>query len=130
MKVRIQTSNLKQVIRSLKNAVPQMKRVEAVVGYDMKMCPYALFVHENLTAKNWTRSGSGPKFLETPSRLYRPGIVSAFFSVMKSTMSMSKAIQAAADYLLGKSLEVVPIKTGLLQKSAFAKVVSEERHRG
>lgn len=25
---------------------------------------YAVWVHENLEAKNWTRSGSGPKFFE------------------------------------------------------------------
>lgn len=47
--------------------------IEVTVGYGDESTPYALYVHEELQAPsggpiNWTRPGSGPKYLENPAR--------------------------------------------------------------
>jgi len=46
-------------------------QIEVVMGYGDESAPYALYVHEELDAKNggainWTRPGSGPKYLTRP----------------------------------------------------------------
>ncbi len=46
--------------------------IEVTVGYGDESAPYALYVHEELNAPsggavNWTRPGSGPKYLENPA---------------------------------------------------------------
>ena len=41
--------------------------VSVKIGYGDEAVGYALYVHENMsTTVNWTRPGSGPKFLEAP----------------------------------------------------------------
>ena len=40
--------------------------VKVTLGYGDDAVGYALYVHENMHAVNWTRPGSGPKYLEAP----------------------------------------------------------------
>jgi len=41
--------------------------VKVTLGYGDDAVGYALYVHENMsTTVNWTRPGSGPKYLESP----------------------------------------------------------------
>ena len=43
--------------------------VTVKLGYGGPAADYALYVHENMNANvNWTRPGSGPKYLEGPIR--------------------------------------------------------------
>lgn len=41
--------------------VKMSKRPIVIIGFSAN---YAVFVHENIEARNWNRRGSGPKFLE------------------------------------------------------------------
>jgi hypothetical protein len=41
--------------------------------------PYAAIVHEDMSAKNWTTSGTGPKYLERPFGRMSPDIVKRAF---------------------------------------------------
>lgn len=47
------------------------REIEVVMGYGDESAPYALYVHEEMDARNggpvnWTRPGSGPKYLTRP----------------------------------------------------------------
>jgi len=42
------------------------KEISLTLGYGSESVGYAVYVHENLNAVNWTRPGSGPKYLEAP----------------------------------------------------------------
>ena len=117
--VRIDNSVLRRVVSSLRKKMYKFDRVEAVVGYNTGIAPYAVYVHENLTAKRWTKAGTGPKFLEEPSRTYRDEICAAFFRTLRSTRSGVRAIYSAALVLFNRSQRVVPVKTGWLKSSAF-----------
>ena len=46
-------------VSTVQNIKTRVKTV--VLGFSAN---YAIYVHENLTAMNWNRPGSGPKFLE------------------------------------------------------------------
>ena len=47
--------------------------------------PYAMVVHEDMSAKNWSTAGTGPKFLETPFLKMGPGIMDRAFKKASQT---------------------------------------------
>jgi hypothetical protein len=49
------------------------------IGFNV---PYAAAVHENIRASNWSRPGSGPKFLET--KLHNPTLRKQYSEIIQS----------------------------------------------
>lgn len=102
-----------------------------VVGYTAK---YAVFVHENVEAKNIgknvpRRSGlgtywnpGGPKFLEGPARSLRNMLATITFNAVKGGKTLMQGLLLAGLKLQAESQKVVPVEYGLLRASAFTRV--------
>jgi len=61
--------------------------ITTVLGYGGPSAGYALQVHEDLTPKNWTRPGSGPKYLEIPARELTPEYPGEIAEAIKDVLS-------------------------------------------
>lgn len=48
------------------------KGISVRITFGGPSAPYALIVHEDMRPKNWSKPGTGPKFLETPARAWEP----------------------------------------------------------
>lgn len=85
------------------------------VGYTM---PYAVYVHENLEAEHPIGQA---KFLEQPARMYKDTLAYIVRERLKRKRSLKEALQAAGEFLLEKSRELVPVDTGKLYRSGYVK---------
>jgi hypothetical protein len=91
----------------------------AVVGY---AAPYAVFVHENVHARHPVGQA---KFLETAAREGVRPMARIVDKVMKRKGGrLYDAILETAQFLLAESNKLVPVKTGFLRDSGFARVAS------
>jgi hypothetical protein len=122
--------NKKKCVRSISRRLRKMVQDEAravvVLSYDT---PYAVYVHEDLTPKNWTKPGTGAKFLEAPARqMANAGELSAIVNVhLKRKRSLSQALLSAGRALLARSREVCPIDTKALYKSSKVRLEGQDQ---
>lgn len=62
--------------------------VSVTLGYGGPAASYAMLVHEDLTPnRNWSRPGSGPKYLENPTRQKEPEIPGRLAAAINSALS-------------------------------------------
>lgn len=122
--------NKKKCLRSIarrlnKMAQDEMKAV-VILSYDT---PYAVYVHEDLTPKNWSKPGTGAKFLETPARqMANSGELSSIVNVhLKRKRSLSQSLLSAGRALLARSREVCPIDTKALYKSSKVRLEGQDQ---
>jgi hypothetical protein len=85
--------------------------------------PYALYVHEDLTANH--PNGGQAKFLEEPFRIHRRTMVEMVSQSLLRKKALDEALEKAGKFLLGQSLPLVPVDTGALRDSGHVVV---ERH--
>jgi hypothetical protein len=50
-------------------------RVEVQISYGGAAAPYALIVHEDMRPKNWSKPGTGPKYLEKAVTEFAPKFI-------------------------------------------------------
>lgn len=81
------------------------------VGYDKS---YAVYVHENLEAHHPVGQA---KFLEQPARVHTNDMKTIISKSIKAGKTVRQAVLWAAQFLLRKSKELVPVDTGELKKS-------------
>ena len=122
-KVSLETTGADKVLKRLKRAaylvdLPRPK--SAVVGYQAS---YAIYVHENLTAKH--AKGKTSKFLETPARQLMGRASGLVAASVKAGYTVAQAILRLALLIQRESQKVVPVDTGMLKNSAFTKMEEE-----
>lgn len=93
-------------------------QVAAVVGYS---APYALMVHERLDVQH---NNGQAKFLEQPALMYRDMLAMQIERDLRQGKEMQQAVLGAAETLKLLSQDLVPVDTGTLRDSAFARVES------
>lgn len=98
--------------RSLKGK----KQLTVRFGYAAQ---YAIYVHEDLNAFHPIGNA---KFLEGPLRRYRAQMAKIIKEKLLQKRSLEDALTAALEYLREKSQDEVPIDTGFLHDSWFARV--------
>lgn len=98
--------------RSLKGK----KQLTVRFGYAAQ---YAIYVHENLEAFHPIGNA---KFLEGPIRRYRGEMAKIIKQKLLQKRSLEDALTAALEFLREKSQDEVPIDTGFLHDSWFARV--------
>lgn len=77
--------------------------------------PYAAYVHEDMEAQH--ANGKQAKYLEAPARRYRREMAKIVADTYRKTHNLEQALTAAAEFLLAKSQEIVPVDTGRLRDS-------------
>ena len=87
-----------------------------MVGYT---APYAVYVHENLTARHPVGQA---KFLEQPAREHADEIAAIIMRALRAGLSPRSALGLGAIRLLQLSKPLVPVDTGFLKASGYAKV--------
>lgn len=67
--------------------VTEPQKASVVLGYGGAARKYALIVHENMVGTTqWTRPGSGPKFLETPLKAVQESLPARILKVYKDAL--------------------------------------------
>lgn len=94
--------------------IPGSQSVE--VGY---RAPYAVFVHEDVTAKH--RNGQA-KFLEKPATTMLGALAAEAQSAIAEGASRREALLDAGEALLGASKPLVPVDTGYLLSTGYVTV--------
>lgn len=61
-------------------------KVSVVMGYGDESVGYALYVHEELNSVQWTRPGSGPKYLENPLKAKQDDLPNRIAKVYKEAL--------------------------------------------
>lgn len=89
------------------------KQVDGVVSYG---APYAVYVHENTTARH--PRGGQAKYLSGPARRYAGVMGKVVADSLRAKGGLRDGVYAALVYLFRKSQEVVPVDTGRLRRSA------------
>jgi hypothetical protein len=114
---RVEVEGVGRVLASLKaRTLRGRKALTATVGYS---APYALYVHEDLTAFH---PNGRAKFLEEPARRLQAEMASIVRRRLVQHRSLEEGVVEAANLLLQESQAVVPIDTGRLHESAFVEV--------
>lgn len=93
-------------------------RASVAAGYS---AGYSLRVHEDLEVHH---PNGQAKFLEEPTRTEQPALAEIVAREMQAGKSLAEAERAAAEYLLARSQELVPVRTGNLKSSGFVEVQS------
>jgi hypothetical protein len=93
------------------------KTVEVIVGYS---APYALYVHEDMTARH---PNGQAKFLEQPMLQNMQVMADIITRSVKAKNGLTEGIKKAAEFLLQTSQPLVPVDTGALKASGFVQVV-------
>lgn len=86
---------------------------ETKVGF---ACPYAIFVHENLSIYHPTGQA---KFLEQPLRTEQRVMAEIVKRALLGRKSLKEAQRLAANHLIKVALPLVPVQTGRLRDSWF-----------
>lgn len=92
-----------------------------LVGYTQD---YAVRVHEDLNMRH--AKGTQAKFLEQPARELAPELSDIIEETYLKTKRMDTAIHTACLRLLRASQLIVPVDTGALRASGFARVDREK----
>ena len=122
-----EVTGVTELVRALKERETKAMRESELavgVGFGGSAAPYALFVHENLTARHYPPFGKGgqAKFLEQPSRTERRAMTEIIRRALKGGKPMSQALFYAGQHLLEAARALCPIDTGALRASGFVKV--------
>lgn len=96
--------------------IAQDKRVVVTVGYTQS---YAIYVHENLTAKHPVGQA---KFLEQPFREMADVFRGIIFQALKAKKTLAQAVLLAGLRLQRESQLRCPVDTGALKGSAFTRL--------
>lgn len=88
---------------------------EVTVGYSAE---YAVPVHERVELKHPVGQA---KFLEEPMRTEQKAMGDIIRKALQGRKSLKEAHLLAAQYLLDKSKELVPVATGHLKESGFVR---------
>lgn len=109
---------VKAVLNELKKLEKMAKKadVSVIVGYTQN---YAIYVHENLTARH--KPGKIAKYLEKPARENANELKRIVVRTTKKTKSVARGLLSAGLALQRMSQRVVPVDTGALKASAFTK---------
>ncbi len=91
---------------------------QVVVGYSAE---YAVPVHERMDLKH---TNGQAKFLEQPLRTEKQAMADIIRKALQGRKTLAEAQMLAAQYLLKKSQELVPVDTGALKASGFVRAVS------
>lgn len=92
------------------------KKLRATVGYKAK---YAAKIHEDL---EMFHSNGQAKYLEQPARQYRKEMAEITRKNLQNKESLETSMRRAAEFLLERSQELVPVDTGFLKNSGYVKV--------
>lgn len=128
-------SSVIAAIRQRIAAAQAEANVSVVVGFT---AVYALYVHENVEARNiglsvprksgigvyWGPHG-GPKFLEGPAREMSEELGETVRTAMANGLPMAQALLLAGYKLQREAMERVPVEHDLLRSSAFTKLETE-----
>lgn len=114
--------SIERVVREMKK---EKSKATAEISYNT---PYAVRVHEDMTPKNWTTPGTGPKYLENPMRGgFNSGKWSRIFlDRMEEKSTLQAAVEAVAKELHYDSIIVCPMDSELLRKTSMVKMVWEQ----
>jgi len=119
MPIRVQV-DAKKVIAKLEGlSLKARVAKDTEVGYS---APYAMFVHENLAARH--PRGGQAKYLQDPARKYATVMGRMVATRLKQKKGLTQAMLEAAEFLKGKSQELVPVLTGKLKQSAYARAIT------
>jgi hypothetical protein len=108
-------SKLLTEVRERRAKAGKDSKSEVIVGYS---APYAVYVHERLDLKH---PNGQAKFLETPIRTERAEMDAITRKALQGRKTLKEAHLLAAQYLLKKSQELVPVATGALKASGFVR---------
>lgn len=120
MSVKATIEGIDSVLLTLRDKSYKAKKnakVDLHIGY---ACPYAVYVHENLTANH--PNGGQAKYLEEPSRTYSTQMAEIANQAVRRGSGLAEALMEAGEFLLAKSRELVPVDTGLLKSSGYVRV--------
>lgn len=120
--VKAEANGVERVVTNLQTRRKVSQREGApqiAVGYD---APYAIFVHERLDLHH--KNGQA-KFLEAASRRYAQEIGRIVQRALRSRRTMAQALLEGATKLLRESQKLVPVDTGRLKRSGYARVVKQ-----
>lgn len=108
---------LERTLNNLRGLAARAKKGDGAcrVGYS---APYAIFVHENLTAHHPIGQA---KFLEQPARLLGDEISDVIIKSVMDGKLLKEAVKDGAVYLLKESQKLVPVQTGALRASGYVK---------
>lgn len=114
----VQIDGVGRLITKLKAMIAKAKRENVTyrVGFTAS---YAIYVHEDMTARH--AAGTRAKFLEEPARGKQHEMRTIVKESMRRGLTLSQAVHAAALYLIGEAMEIVPVKTGNLRGSWFVR---------
>jgi hypothetical protein len=107
------------LVRKLQGlAAKSRKNAEASIRVGFN-APYALIVHEDLTAHH---TNGVAKFLEIPLRQNRAKYAAIVTRMIKNHRSWQEALLAGGQALLVDSQSLCPVDTGFLRDSGYAMV--------
>jgi hypothetical protein len=110
--------NTSKVLAALRSKSLKGKKVMTYnVGYS---APYAVYVHENLTANH--PNGGQAKFLEQPMRAMRDDLAAIISRSLHGKNGLEEGLRRAGQTLLEASQALVPVDTGFLRSSGFVEV--------
>jgi hypothetical protein len=116
--ISIKATNLNKVLAAIQaKSLKGRKQATAEVGFN---APHAIFVHENLQAAH--KVGQA-KFLTTAARQQAPAMRQVIRQELARKQGVETAVMRAARMLLAASTALVPVDTGFLRASGFARVV-------
>lgn len=99
-----------------KKAIGDDKKPRADVGY---AADHALLVHEDLGA--YHAPPTQAKYLTGPAYRYRKQAAAEVRKALREGLTFRQAVLAGARFILKKSKEVVPVDTGELKRSGYAR---------
>lgn len=103
-------------LNGLANKARANSKFAFMVGYT---APYAVYVHENLTARHPVGQA---KYLEQPAREHADEIAAVIMRALRAGLSPRSALGLGAIRLLQLSKPLVPVDTGFLKSTGYAKV--------
>jgi hypothetical protein len=99
-----------------KSRAQRAARRRCVVGYS---APYAVHVHEDLEAFH---ANGQAKFLEQPAREFKGEMAAYVRGATRRGQTVEQAQLGAGQILLAESQKLVPVLTGFLKRSGFARM--------
>lgn len=114
--VKVDPSRILAALEARMRKYAQPKTVEVTYS-----APYAVFVHEDLTARH--PHGGSAKFLETPARQHRDQMARIISGALVRGRTLDQALLEAGQFLLARSQEIVPVDTGLLKASGSVRII-------
>lgn len=110
------TEGVEALLAKLRGMMDKYQPVDVTVSFS---APYALFVHEDLTARHPIGQA---KFLEQPARTMRADLAQGAAALMKKGVSMPKALYTQGLRLQRAAQLLCPVETGFLRNSAMTEI--------